>query len=123
MTGILETVRKLVGAGDSESPYDQDLLIHINSTLSTLNQIGAGPTEGFIADSTSQWTEFIPADSKKLEMIKSYVCLKVRLVFDPPASSSAQEAMNRTVDQYEWRIQLEVDPEPVIPIEGGESSV
>ena len=122
MTGILDTIRKLVGAGDTAGPFDQDLLIHINSALSVLNQIGVGPDDGFIVDDKSKWTEFLPV-SKKLEMVKTYVYLKVRLIFDPPASSAAVDAMSRQVTEYEERIMIAVDPDPVIPSEGGESNV
>ena len=119
MTKILDTIRKLVGAGDTAGPFDSDLLIHINSAFSVLNQIGAGPEEGFICDDTSAWSEFLPI-SKKLEMVKTYVYLKVRLIFDPPASSAAVDAMSRQVTEYEERILIAVDPDPVVPSEGGD---
>lgn len=122
MTGILDTIRKLVGAGDTAGPFDQDLLIHINSALSVLNQIGVGPDDGFIVDDKSLWTEFLPV-SKKLEMVKTYVYLKVRLIFDPPASSAAVDAMSRQVTEYEERIMMAVDPPLVIPSEGGDINV
>jgi hypothetical protein len=122
MTGILETIRKLVGAGDSPGPFDTDLLIHINSALSVLTQLGAGPVEGFIATENSEWTEFLSA-SRKLEMVKTYVYLKVKLIFDPPPSSSAVESMKLEADKYEWRIQVEVDPPVVIPVETSEGVI
>ena len=109
MTGILETIRKLVGAGDSVSPFDTDILIHINSAFFTLRQLGAGPSTGFVATDTSVWTEFI-SDATQLEAIKTYVYLKVRLIFDPPSSSAALDAMKSQADQYEVRIRDEVDP-------------
>ena len=124
MTGILDVVRKLVGAGDVAGPFDVDLLIHINSVLSTLRQIGVGPTTGFIADENSEWTDFI-GDSLKLELIKTYVYMKVKLIFDPPLSSAAVDAMKRQADEYEWRILVEVDPVLVIDpvVDGGDPIV
>lgn len=114
MTGILDVVRKLIGAGDSSGPFDVDILIHINSVLSTLRQLGVGPVLGFVATETSLWTEFI-GPSLKLELIKTYVYMKVKLIFDPPLSSSAVDAMKRQADEYEWRILIEIDPPLVIP--------
>lgn len=120
MTGILELIRKLVGAGDSAGPFDIDILTHINSVLFTLTQLGVGPAAGFIANEDSEWTEFLPS-SIKLELVKTYVYLKVRLIFDPPTSASTLSAMERQAAEYEWRIQVAVDPVLVIPSEGGAS--
>ena len=118
MTGILELIRKLVGAGDSAGPFDTDILTYINSVLFTLTQLGVGPVAGFVANEDSEWIEFLPA-SMKLELVKTYVCLKVRLIFDPPASAAALSAMERQAAEHEWRIQVAVDPVLVIPSEGG----
>ena len=126
MTGILDTVRKLVGAGDSAGPFDQDLLIHINSTMSVLTQLGLGPVNGFFVTENSKWNEFI-GDGLKLEMVKTYVYLKVRLIFDPPQNASLLEAIKSQISEYEWRIFTEVDPPLILSsvpeTEGGDPSV
>ena len=126
MTGILDTVRKLVGAGDSAGPFDQDLLIHINSTMSVLTQLGLGPVNGFFVTENSKWNEFL-GDGLKLEMVKTYVYLKVRLIFDPPQNASLLEAIKSQISEYEWRIFTEVDPpaltSTVPETEGGDPSV
>lgn len=118
MTGILELVRKLVGCGDSTSPFDVDLLIHINSVLFILTQIGVGPSTGFIANENSKWSDFLP-EGTKLELVKSFVYMKVKLLFDPPASSSALDSMTKLLNELEWRILVTVDPGFVVPVEGG----
>jgi hypothetical protein len=76
-----------------------------------LTQIGVGPESGFaIKDQLDEWTDFIPS-GYNLESIKTYVYLKVKLIFDPPQSSSAMEAMKQMISELEWRINVEVDPE------------
>ena len=83
--------------------------VHINSVFSILNQLGVGPTEGFeIQDDLAQWDEFV-SDEDYLEDVKSYVGLKVRLLFDPPTSSAAMEAANRLIEEFEWRLNLASD--------------
>ena len=100
--GILRTIRKYLGMDDEYTYFDDDLIVHINSVFSILNQLGVGPTEGFeIQDDLAQWDEFV-SDEDYLEDVKTYVCLKVRLLFDPPTSSAAMEAINRSIDELEW---------------------
>lgn len=109
MNSILKTIKKLLGIGAEYEHFDQDIVMHINTVLMTLTQLGVGPSEGFsIEDDTSEWTDFIQ-DTVKIEAVKSYVFLKVKLLFDPPASSVVVEAMNRSIDECEWRIKLAVE--------------
>lgn len=110
MESILTSIKKLLGVAEDDTNFDTDIIIDINTELAELTQIGVGPSEGFvIEDKTALWTDFIPAKSKKLEFVKSYVHLNVKLVFDPPSSSAAIEAINRKIAKLEWRIQVEAD--------------
>lgn len=111
MESILASIKKPLGITEEYEQFDADLIMHINSVLSILTQLGVGPSEGFsIKDKSDTWDELIPADSKCLESVKSYVYLKVKLIFDPPLSSSVTEAMNRMISELEWRILLAADP-------------
>lgn len=84
--------------------------MHINSAFSVLTQLGVGPEAGFyIEDSEAVWSDFV--NDSRLEMIKTYVYLKVKLVFDPPSSSAVMEAINRQISELEWRINVTADPE------------
>lgn len=125
MTVILTSIKKLLGGIDaSETHFDPDILMHINSVFFILTQLGVGPKEGFLVSETSLWTDFL-AGGIKLELVKSYVYLKVKLLFDPPLSSAMVAAMERQATEAEWRIQVAVDPvlviAPVTTTEGGES--
>lgn len=109
MESILTSTKKLLGIAEDYTHFDTDLVIHINSVLSTLSQLGAGPSEGFsITGSDETWEDFIGSDPK-IQFIKSYVYLKVKLLFDPPLSSSVAEAANRQISELEWRIFVQAD--------------
>ena len=110
MDSILTSIKKMLGISEEYTHFDMDLIIHINSVLSILTQIGVGPSEGFsIQDKTEIWTDFIASD-KRLELVKTYVNLKVKLIFDPPLSSAVIESTNRMTSELEWRIQVAADP-------------
>ena len=110
MESILTSIKKLLGIAEEYTHFDADLIMHINSVLSILTQIGVGPSEGFsIEDKEDVWTDFIP-QSPKLEFVKSYIYMKVKLLFDPPISSAAIESTNRLTSELEWRIQVATDP-------------
>lgn len=110
MDSILTSIKKLLGIAEDYEHFDQDLIIHINSVLSVLTQLGVGPSEGFsIEDENATWNDFIPED-KRLSSIRSYVYMKVKLLFDPPLSSSVMESMNRTISEFEWRLNVAAEP-------------
>lgn len=103
---ILTSVKKILGMSEDYSPFDMDVLMHVNTAFSTLNQIGVGPENGFfIEDATSTWEDFLGTDSR-LNTAKSYICLSVRLIFDPPTTSYAIESMNRQLDEFIWRLSV-----------------
>lgn len=109
MESILTSIKKLLGIDEDYEAFDTDVIMHINSVLFILNQIGIG-TEGFsITDKTSIWSEFMQNISA-VELVKSYVYLKVRLLFDPPTSSSVIDAINRQLSEFEWRLLVYADP-------------
>ena len=111
MDSILTSIKKLLGIDESYEQFDKDLILHINSVLAILAQLGVGPANGFsISDKSAVWDDFIP-DSPKLGFVKSYMNLKVRLLFDPPLGSAVIEAINRQISELEWRIQVEADPD------------
>lgn len=112
MDSILTSVKKLLGLTEDYEYFDEDIKIHINSVFSVLTQLGVGPETGFIiTGKTETWDDYIPGvDRVKLDMIKSYVYLRVRLLFDPPTSSFLIEAMNKQVSEFEWRLNVAVDP-------------
>lgn len=112
MESILTSIKKMLGIDENYDHFDPDIIMHINSALMVLTQLGVGPEEGFmIEDDTTTWTDYIPEiTAAKLNLIKSYIYLKVRLLFDPPLSSSAVDSINRQISEFEFRLNVAVDP-------------
>lgn len=109
MESILTSIKKLLGISEDETHFDTDVIIHINSVLMVLTQMGVGPSTGFtIVDKDDLWSDFIP-DGQNLESVKSYVYMRVKLLFDPPLSSSVIESMNRMISELEWRLNVAAD--------------
>lgn len=109
MDSILTSIKKLLGIAEDYEQFDQDIIMHINSVLSILAQLGVSHKNGFsITDKNAVWSDFL-ADSTHLELVKSYVHIKVKLFFDPPQSSALIEAYNRMISELEWRIQVIAD--------------
>lgn len=106
MNSILTSIKKMLGITEEYEHFDGDLIIHINSVLAILTQLGVGTKEGFkIIDKNDRWSDFIQ-DTNKLENVKSYVYLKVKLIFDPPQSSIVIEATNKLISELEWRMNV-----------------
>lgn len=104
---ILTSIKKLLGITESCTDFDTDIIMHINTVLMTLNQLGIG-TEGFqIEDKNAVWSEFIESD--KLAATKSYVHLRVKLLFDPPLNSAIIEAIKESIRELEWRLNVRVE--------------
>lgn len=111
MDSILTSIKKLLGIAEEYEHFDPDIVMYINSAFSVLTQLGVGPEEGFrIEDASKTWSEFL-YDDPRLEFVKTFIYLKVRLAFDPPLSSAVMEAINRQISELEWRINVTVDPD------------
>lgn len=109
MDSILTSIKKMLGITDEYTQFDADIIMHINSVFMILNQLGVGPDECFtIEDDVATWNEFIP-NGQNLELVKSYIYLKVRMLFDPPASSTVMQSMNQAISEFEWRLNAAVD--------------
>lgn len=110
MGSILTEIKKLLNIQEDDTSFDTDIIIHINSAFFTLNQLGVGPEIPFtISDRTSVWEDFIPDSDKNFAAVKSYVYLKVRLVFDPPTISYVLTSMQNQINEYEWRFREQAE--------------
>lgn len=110
MTSILTSIKKLLGITEDYDHFDADIIMHINSVFMILNQLGVGPKEGFrIEDETSTWNDYL-GDSILLESVKTYIYLRVRLLFDSTTlSSTVIESMKQTISELEWRLNVTAD--------------
>lgn len=103
MYSILTSIKKLVGITEEYEAFDTDVIMHINMAIAILEQIGVGKPGFRVTDDTQMWNDYI-GDDPKLELVKDYIYLKVRLIFDPPVSTSAVEAINRQISEFEARL-------------------
>ena len=104
MSSILNSIKKLLGITEEYTPFDTDIIIHINSVFSILNQLGIGPKGGFcITGDSEEWTDFL-GEATLLEMVKTYIYLKVKLIFDPPLNSSVAASIEKNISEIEWRL-------------------
>jgi hypothetical protein len=111
MDSILTSIKKLLGIAKEYKQFDNDIIMHINTVFLNLTQLGVGPEEGFfIEDDTTDWSEFVDIEEyAQLHAIKTYVYLKVKLLFDPPLSSAVIESTNRMIAELEWRLNAAVE--------------
>lgn len=106
MESILTSVKKLLGIHEEYTEFDTDIIIHINTVFMVLTQIGVGPSEGFsISDEYTTWEDFI-GDKPYLNSVKTYMYMRVKLLFDPPLSSAATESFTKIADEFEWRLRV-----------------
>ena len=107
MESILTSIKKLLGIAEEYEHFDEDIIMHINSVFMDLNQLGVGPTEGFrIEDDEACWTDYID-DNMLLQAVKSYMYLRVKILFDSSSMGSATlSAYERQIAQWEWRLNV-----------------
>lgn len=103
---VLTSIKKMLGIVEEYENFDSDLIMHINSVFSILTQLGVGPSKGFmIQDKSTAWKDFI-LDEAQFMLAKSYMYLKVKLLFDPPLGSAVIECYNKQISEYEWRLNV-----------------
>lgn len=110
-TSILNSIKKLLGLDPDYTPFDTDIIIHINTVLRILNQIGVGSKTFRVTGSSETWDEFLTgADDADLDDVITFVYLRVRMLFDPPSSGITTEAVKETINELTWRLSVAVDP-------------
>lgn len=103
---ILDSTKKILGIDSDYTVFDLDIMTHINSVFSTLNQLGLGPEEGFMIEGSSEtWDGFLGSDIR-LNAVKTYVFLRVRLLFDPPTTGFVITSMEKQIQELEWRLNV-----------------
>ena len=116
---ILESVKQALGVPVEETAFDPELVLHINSQLSTLRQLGVGPADGFmIVDNSSTWEDLLGDKEKKMNDAKTFMFLRVKLVYDPPPTSFVIDAFKEQIQEASVRLNISreetewVDPDP-----------
>jgi len=107
---ILDSIKILLGIQPDDFNFDSEIVMHINSSLMGLMQIGAGPSDGFSISSVNETWESLFGDRLDLQSIKSYIYLKVRLLFDPPQNSILVTSIEKQIAEFEWRLNVQTEP-------------
>ena len=108
---ILATIKKMLGLATEYTPFDQDIIVLINSQFMALHQLGVGPQDnkGFsINDYSAKWSDFL-GDEINLNSVKQYIYMKVRMVFDPPGNSFVMDALKQQCQEIEWRLNVQAE--------------
>lgn len=120
IASILESVKKNLGVREDDESYDDVILLYTNGVFSALNQLGVGPVLGFrVEDGDDTWDDFL-GDDPRLDHVRTYVTLRVKMLFDPPQNSYTQNAINEQIKELEWRLNAQreetmwTDPNPVV---------
>lgn len=110
MDSILDNTKKLLGIDKDDTSFDTDIIILINSSIISLSQMGIGPPNGFVvANKDDIWNDWLGVSTINLEGVKTYLYLKIKLIFDPPANSTVIEALNKNLSELEFRMMLAVE--------------
>ena len=107
---ILISIKKLLGLTEDDTSFDVDIIIHINTVFAGLNQLGVGPKDIYqITGKDDLWSDFDTDGNKMLNAVRSYMYLKVRMLFDPPTNGAVREAFEKNISEYEWRLYMNAE--------------
>lgn len=101
---ILKSTKKILNVPPDYTAFDIDIITHINSAFSVLNQLGVGPTTGFMIESDEEvWDDF-EVPTNQINLIRTYIYLKTKILFDPPGTSFLLDAVKEQIIEQEWRL-------------------
>lgn len=117
MDSILDSVKDYCGVPESVDSFDTEILMAINSIMLVLNQFGIGPESPYIvSDASQEWSDMLGDDP--VGGIREYVCMRTRLLFDPPANNQLMAALKEQISEFEWRILAEADKKAEANVDG-----
>jgi len=106
---ILASIKKMLGLEDDYTPFDMDIIVHINSALMTLNQLGVGPDKGFQIEGYNETWDDLEISLEMIGAVKNYIYLSVKTLFDPPTNSFVMDAMQKQIEQLGWRLNVQAE--------------
>lgn len=106
---ILNTIKHMLGVEPDYTHFDNDIINHINTVLGILSQIGVHKEPYSITGAKETWEDYLGDKMPQAHMVKDYIYNRVKLLFDPPLSSSVSEIMEKQIEELEWRLNVELD--------------
>lgn len=128
-SSILLSIKKSIVGPPEYTPFDADLIMHINSQIANLYQLGLDSAKSVVVDGADQlWTDLIPAGDSRLQFVKTYIYARVKMIFDPPTSTAQMQALKDAAAEAEFRISTAVDKpyddlDPASPVATGDHSM
>ena len=108
---ILKSTKKILGLAEDYTAFDHEIVVHINSVFSDLEQLGIGPEGGYAIDDqgTEEWEAYVTPDVTELLLnsVRTYMFLRVKALFDPPSTGYLVEATNKQIEKAEWRLNVQ----------------
>lgn len=117
---ILDTIKTMLSGSvtDDDAPFDSELTVHINSAIMVLRQAGVGPQNGYsITGSDETWSDYLGEKEAILDLVKTYIYLSVKTIFDPPSNGSVLQAYNNLMSEYIWRLREQSDPANIFEVD------
>lgn len=112
---ILASIKKLLGLEEAYTPFDTDIMMHVNTAFMSLQQLGVGPVTGYyLSTGLETWPEFFGTYTD-LQGVKTYIYFKVRLAFDPPSTSFVLASIEKQIAELEWRLNVQAETTTVTP--------
>lgn len=108
-SSILASIKKMLGLEDDYTPFDMDIIVHINSALMTLHQLGVGPDKGFQIEGYNETWDDLEISLEMTGAVKNYIYLSVKVLFDPPTNSFVMDAMQKQIEQLGWRLNVQAE--------------
>lgn len=128
-SSILLSIKKSIVGPPEYTPFDAGLIMHINSQIANLYQLGLDSAKSVVVDGADQlWTDLIPAGDSRLQFVKTYIYARVKMIFDPPTSTAQMQALKDAAAEAEFRISTAVDKpyddlDPASPVATGDHSM
>jgi len=115
VNSILDTIKQMLGIPSTDTAFDTDIIVGINSAFMVLHQLGVGPEAApfEIQNSTPTWTDFL-TETVYYNAVKSYIYLKVKLTFDAPGTSFLGDSIKQQIQELEWRLAVQVPIPPEV---------
>lgn len=108
-SSIFNSIKKLLGISPYDDGFDQEVKDLINAEFLTLHQLNVGPENGFSIEGPEDvWSSFT-SDLHLQDAVRQFVYLRVRMIFDPPASSTVAEAVNNRISELEFRLNVQAE--------------
>lgn len=106
---ILLTIKSMLGLEKDYTPFDEELVWHINSAIMVAHQLGIGNYNFAITGSSETWQDWLGDSADRISAIQHYIYMQTKLSWDPPANSFVVSALQKQIDEMTWRLNIQAE--------------